>query len=170
MEVRSTSSVNPSRWKRRRRSFWHAWPDTKPRWGLSLCGIECVSLGHVNQVEQRAANARDGRDGVSRLLKRHGAGGDFVQAVINRTGLVHIGEWHVDRDRAVAAGRHQAVRGRQLGDAGICQGHPAAHGLRGVLASKALYRGAVERLAIDKEILSTIRIRRGWNEPLGQPD
>jgi len=45
-----------------------------------LRGIECVSLGHVNQVEQRAANTKDGRDGVGRLLKRHRAGGDFVQA------------------------------------------------------------------------------------------
>src|SRR5207237_7220748 len=79
-------------------------------------GIEFVSLGDVNQVEQRAANTRDGRDGVSRLLKRHRAGGDFVQAVINRTGLAHIGEWHVDRDRAVAAVWSPAGGARELGE------------------------------------------------------
>jgi len=53
-----------------------------PKWlgGSSLCGVECVSLSHVTQVEQRAADTKDGRVGVSRLLKRHRAGGDFVQA------------------------------------------------------------------------------------------
>jgi hypothetical protein len=109
-----------------------------PCGGLSVCGIECVSLGDVNEVEQRAANAKDRRDGVGTLLKRHRAGGDFVQAVINRTGLAHIGQWHVNRDRAVAASRHLAVRGRQLGDAGICQGHASADYLLGVFAGKAL--------------------------------
>ena len=115
---------------------------------LSLCrqlktwlpssGIECVSLGHVNQVEQRAANAKDGRDCVGRLLKRHCACGDFVQAIINCSGLVHIGERNVNRDLAVVTGRRPAVRGRQLGHARICQGHSPADWLLGVFASKAL--------------------------------
>src|SRR6476660_10586729 len=40
---------------------------------------ECVSLGHVNQIEQRTSDTRDGRNRVCTLLKRHRAGGDFVQ-------------------------------------------------------------------------------------------
>ena len=55
-------------------------------------------------------------------------------------------------------------------NAGIGQGYSTADCLLGVFAGKALYRCAVERLGVNKEILSTIRIRRGWNEPLGQPD
>src|SRR5262249_57078103 len=81
-----------------------AWlPPSVPR------GIECVPLGHINQVEQRAANARDGRDGVGRLLKGHRAGGDFVQAVINRTTLLHVGQWRVNRERALLARLAQAL-------------------------------------------------------------
>src|SRR5258707_13644520 len=90
--------------------------------GLSVSGSECVSLGHVNQVEQRAANARDGRNGIGTLLKRHRACGDFVQAVINRTGLVHLGQGHVNRNPALVAVGHQAVLARQLVESRVCPG------------------------------------------------
>src|SRR5206468_580756 len=83
---------------------------------------ECVSLGHVNKVEQRAADTEDGRNGVGTLLKSHRAGGDFVQAIINCTWLVHVRERNVNRDSAISARGRVAVGGWQLGHSGICQG------------------------------------------------
>src|SRR5712692_6061419 len=134
---------------------------------LAPLGPKGVSLHHVDQVEQRAADAANRWNAVRRLLEGHRAGSDFAQAVINRSGLCHVREWDVNRDCAVRAQCCVAICSGERRCAGIGERHSAADRLRSVLAGKTLQRAAVERLRIDHEILSAIRIGRGWNEPLG---
>src|SRR5256885_6667985 len=97
---------------------------------LLLLASGGVSLRHVDQVEQRTADAANRWNAVRRLLEGRRAGSDFMQAVINRSGLLHIRQGDVNRDRAVRAQRRVAICSGQLGGAGIGEGHSATDWLR----------------------------------------
>src|SRR5438045_6667535 len=74
------------------------------RWCRCWCRCRCgsnawnegVSLRDVDEVEEHAADASDRWDGVGGLRKRHGAGGNFVETIVNCAWLVDVCKWDIN--------------------------------------------------------------------------